>query len=160
MSNWLDIHKKVTNSVNTDSQQAFARAFGDALRGYLNGKIGQSQAARMLELFDKKGKPKRSGLNSYFHDGTKGKRRGKRPLANAHVLFLACTRLGFFFDYDGFRIKAMKLTERQREQPLGQRAFNFERQFGLVENGGNVDVKVKRPPGRIELRVSLDAEAS
>jgi hypothetical protein len=150
----------VTNSVNIDSQQAFAKAFGDALRDYLNGKMGQSQAARTLELFDENGNPKRSRLNSYFHDGTKGNRKGKRPLANAHVLFLACTRLGFSFDYGGYRIRATRLTEKQREQPLGQMAFSFEREFELVDKGGNVDVKVKRPPGRIEVHVSLDAEAS
>ena len=127
---------------------------------HLNGRMGQSDAARVLELLDKNGKPRRSRLNSYFHDVTTGERKGKRPVASAQVLFLACTKLGFFFDYGGYRIRATRLSEKQREEPRRQMVFSFDRQFGLVENGGKVDVKVKRPPGRIEVRVSLDAEAS
>ena len=45
-------------------------------------------------------------------------------------------------------------------EPVGQMAFEFEEQFELVDNGGNVDVNVRRGPGRIELYVSLDAKAS
>ncbi len=143
----------MANDTNGNSQQAFARELGDALRRFLNGKMGQSEAAKMLELYGKNGKPKRSTLNSYFHD-----REGKRTEVSALVLFLACTKLGFAFDYDGFRIRATKLGEK-REQPVSQMAFSFEQKFDLAENGGNVDVKVKRPPGRIELHVSLDAKA-
>jgi hypothetical protein len=144
----------------TDSQQDFARALGDALRGFLEGRmLSQAEAAKVLELFGKNGEPRRSRLNTYFRDVPKGKRKGQRTEASAQVLYLACTKLGFQFDYGGYRIRAVKLGEKGRKAFDGQTAFNFERQFDLVKNDGNVEVKVKRPAGRIELRISLDAEA-
>ena len=95
------------DSVNTDSQQQFARAFGKALQQFLAGKMTQGEAAQILEISD-------SGLSSYFNDATTGKQKGRRTEASAQVMFLACTKLGFYFDYGGYRIRAFKLGERRR----------------------------------------------
>jgi hypothetical protein len=135
---------------NSDSLQDFARAFADALWQYLEGRMGQSEAAKLLGL-------NRSRLNSYFHDLPDGTR--KEPKAS--VLYLACTKFPrFYFDFGGYRMRAVKLGEKHREKPTGQLAFSFRRQFELADDAGNVNVRVKKPSGRIELSVSLDAKAS
>jgi hypothetical protein len=145
---------------NTDSQQEFARALGNALWRFLDGRMRQSEAAKLLGLQGKNGEPRRSRLNSYFHDSAKG----TRTEASARILYLACTRLpGFYFDYAGYRLKAIKLNgrgARLRDKSVEQLAFSFHRNFELANEAGNVDVRVKKPSGRIEVVVSLDAKAS
>jgi hypothetical protein len=147
----------MTDTADSDPQQDFARAFGDALSQYLDHHgVGQSEAAELLGLHGKNGKPRRSRLNSYFRDSA----HGKRTEASAQVLYLACTKLrGFYFDYAGYRMKAVKLGEKRREEDAEQLAFSFHRQFELAGNAGNLNVRVRRPSGRIELSVSLDANA-
>src|SRR5713226_8469154 len=100
---------------NSDTQQDFARAFGDALWRYLDGKkMGQSEDAKLLGLHGKNGKPSRSRLNSYFHDLPEGTL--KEPKAS--VLYLACTKLpGFYLDYGGYRLRAVRFGMRYREKP-------------------------------------------
>lgn len=142
--------------VDADSQQDFARAFGDALNRFLEHKgIRQSDAAKLFGL--KNGKAR---LNTYCHDS----RKGRRPKPDAEILYLACAKLpGFYFDYKGYRISAATLNGKganRPEQPAEQLTLNFDRQFNLTEQAGSVRVTVKRPPGRIELSVSLDATAS
>ena len=129
----------------------FARAFGDALFGFLEAKgISQREAADQLGL-DKGGK---SRINTYCHDSPKG----KRPKPSAEVLYLACVILGFSFEYKGYRISAAtlnggpKAAAKESEQlPLG-----FEGQFDLTDDKGTVSVRVKQPPGRIEVSLSLE----
>jgi hypothetical protein len=141
---------------DTDSQQEFARAFGDALGRFLDSRMGQSEAAKLLGLNGKDGKPRRSRLNSYFRDSAGG----RRTEASAQVLYLACAKLpGFYFDYGGYRLRAVKVGKKQREKTNGQMAFSLHRQFELAKDAGNVDVTVKRANGRTELFVSLDAKA-
>jgi hypothetical protein len=142
----------------SDAQEDFARAFGDALFRYLQGRgLNQSQAAELLGLVNQNGNAKRSTLNSYFRDSLNG----SRTEAGASVLYLACVKLrGFCFDYGGYRLRAVKLGAKQRETLDGQMSFSFHRQYGLADDAGNLDVKVKQPPGRIEILVSLDAKAS
>lgn len=143
----------------SDSRQEFARAFGDALLNFLDGRMNQIEATKLLGLLNKNGKPKRSTLNSYFRDSADG----ERTEAKASVLFLACTKLpGFNFDYAGYRLKAVRLDKKEKPSDATSRQlpFNFERQFDLVEQAGKLNVKVKRPSGRIEVSVSLDAKAS
>jgi transcriptional regulator with XRE-family HTH domain len=128
----------------------FARAFGDALGKFLkaNG-ISQIAAANQLGL----GKAR---LNTYFHDS----RKGKRPEPSAEVLYLVCAGLGFEFDYRGYRIGAATLNghglKPAVKQP-GQLEFEYDRQFHLTDQRGTVSVSVKRPPGRVEVSVSLKA---
>lgn len=146
----------MANSANPDPQQDFARAFGETLQRFLDGKMGQSEAANLLGLTDKNGKPRRSRLNSYFRDSANG----RRTEASAQILYLACTKLsGFYFDYAGYRLRAVKLGKKQRERSDGQMAFTFHRQFDLADEAGNVNVSLKRPSGRIELLVSVDAKS-
>src|SRR5438128_2588641 len=145
-----------------DSQKDFARSFGDALKGFLtsNG-MKQIDAAKSLGLMDKNGNPNKARLNTYCHDS----RAGKRPKPAAEILFLACTKLeGFYFDYRGYRISAATLNGNGRkptnEPASTQLTLQFDRQFNLTEEAGSVTVRVKRPPGRIELSILLRAIAS
>ena len=59
------------------------------------------------------------------------------------------------------RESLLKLWE-EDEQKFGGRklTFEFERQFNLTRKQGTVSVKVRRPSGRIEVSVSLNARAS
>ena len=147
----------MVDNAKSKPQQEFARAFGDALKRFLDGKMGQSEAAKLLGLVDANGKPRRSRLNSYFHDSADGGRTEARAL----ILFLACTKLpGFYFDYAGYRLKAVRLHGKRREQTSEQLALNFYRKYELAAEAGKIDIKVRRPAGRIEVSVSLDAKAS
>jgi hypothetical protein len=146
----------MTDTADADPKQQFARAFGDALRRYFEARgVGSTEAAKLLGLEDKNGKMR---INSYFYDAATGKRTG----AGAQILYLACTQLPRFrFEYGGYKISAVKLNGRgSSKDPAGQMSFSFHRQFDLAKDAGNVDVLVKRPNGRIELFVSLDAKAS
>lgn len=128
----------------------FARAFGDALFGFLeaNG-ISQTEAADRLGL----AKGGKSRINTYCHDSPKG----KRPKPSAEVLYRACSVLGFSFDYKGYRISAATLNGRAKTEvkELEQLPLVFAGQFDLTDDKGTVSVSVKRPPGRIEVSLSL-----
>jgi hypothetical protein len=147
--------------VDADPQKDFARAFGDALYGFLTQKgIKQNDAAKLFGLEDKHGKPNKARLNTYCHDSPSG----KRPRPDAEILYLACTKLpGFYFDYKGHRISAATLNghgARRSGEPAEQLTLNFDRQFNLTDEQGTVTVRVKRPPGRIEVSLSLKAKVS
>jgi len=138
-----------------DSPRDFAHAFGDALKQFLEEKgMGQNDAARELGLQERGG----ARLHSYLHDRADG----TRPRPEAEILYLLCAKLDFRFDYTGYRISASSLNGAGRK-PVGpaaeQMTFRFDRQFNLSNESGSVGVKVKRPPGRIELTISLDAAA-
>jgi hypothetical protein len=129
----------------------FARAFGDALDQFLRRKgLNQSDAAKALGLGDE-GKAR---LNTYCHDSPKGIRR--KP--NAEILYLLCVNLGFAFEYKGFKISASTLNGNSRkspERPAEQLLIQFDGQFNLTDQTGTVAIIVKRPPGRIEVGLSL-----
>jgi transcriptional regulator with XRE-family HTH domain len=145
--------------VPTPPSQDFARVFGDALKEFLDRRgIGQREAARKLGVeISKKGKLSGgSRINSYFRDNKKG----KRPKPNAEILWLACTKLhGFSFVYNGYRISAETLNGKgsKPSPPIEQTSFDFEHQFDLTGKQGTIEVTVKRPQGRIEVSLSLDA---
>lgn len=151
-------------SDNGDSGKGFARAFGKALKGFLDSKgMTQVDAVKLLGLKDKKsGKPSKSRLNTYLTDSP--------PMPDAQVLYLACTKLeGFNFEHNGYRINAETLGRKgtgQPEKPTEQLAFRFNRQFNLTDKKGAVTelgavaVTVKRPSGRVELSFSLKASKS
>ncbi len=150
----------MANGADADSRKDFARAFGDRLNAYLqeNG-IQQKDAAKLLGLEDKHGKPNKARLNTYCHDSPSG----RRPAPDAEILYLACTKLpDFYFDYRGKRINATTINghgAKRTETTAEQLTLHFDRQFSLTDNAGKVTVSVKRPPGRIELSVSVDAKA-
>jgi transcriptional regulator with XRE-family HTH domain len=134
-----------------DSQD-FARAFGDALSQFLEkSRITQAEAARRLGLAREKGKAR---LNTYCHDSTKG----KRAKPNAEILYLACAELGFAFEYKGYKISAATLNgsgAKPTEKPDEQLQIEFDGQFNLTDQTGTVSIAVRRPPGRIEVALSL-----
>ncbi len=82
-------------------------------------------------------------------------------MPNAEMLYLMCVKLGFALEYNGYRIAAKPVNGRPKaELPERQMTFTFDRQFNLTEDNGAVAVKVRRPPGRIELSVSVKADTS
>ena len=138
----------------TANAQDFARTFGDALNNFLQEKgITQSDAARRLGL---EGKPGKARLSTYCHDSPKG----KRPKPNAEVLYLVCARLGFEFKYNGYTISAVTFNgtgPKPVERPAEQLPLEFHGQFDLTDRRGTVSVSFRRPPGRVEVSVSLKA---
>jgi len=150
----------MTSVADSDSRMDFARAFGDGLRQFLSANgIQQIEAARLLGIRDKHGNPNKARLNTYCHDSPAG----KRPVPNAEILYLACTKLpGFHFDFRGQRISASTLNGnrgKRSERTAEQLTLHFDRQFNLTDDAGTVTVRVRRPPGHIELAFSLKAEA-
>lgn len=122
--------------------QDFIRALADALLHYLEGRMKQNEAAKLLGL-------SATRLNNYFHDSPDGTR--KEPMAS--VLYLACTKLpGFYFEYGGFRLRATRLGRKDRRVD-SQLAFDFHREI----KAGRVKVKLKKPAGHVELSVLLAA---
>jgi len=134
----------------------FAHAFGNALERFLSEKsMGQTQAAKALGL-EKRGHAR---LHAYLHDRPDG----SRPNPDAEILYLLCTRLGFGFEYLGFKITAATLNgaeKRPSPKAAEQSSLDFDRQFDLMEKAGAVRVRVKRPVGRIEVVLSLQAKTS
>lgn len=139
-----DPDRTSTNAIN-GQPVTFARAFGDALYEFLkeNG-ISQTDAAKRMGL-EKGGK---SRINSYCRPSKNGQSRSP----DAQILCLACVRLGFKFRYNEYLISAQSFEDSQE-----QLEFEFSRQFNLTNKQGTVSVTVKRPPGRIDLFVSLAA---
>jgi|SRR5665213_1445070 len=130
----------------------FSRTFRDALEKFLS-EHGDTRyrAAKSVGL-------SRARLNTYFKDDSKT----KRPrIPSAEVLYLLCSGLGFTFEYRGFKIGAETLTGAKVSHPgEKQLSFEFERQFTLTNDQGALSVTIKRPVGRIELSVSLNAESA
>jgi len=134
----------------------FAAAFGEALIEFLENKgLTQSEAARRLSL----GKSGKARLSTYCRrSATK-----KRAKPDAEILYLLCTNLGFTFEYRGYRISAATLggiPVRPPHDAAKQLSLKFDRQFKLTNEAGAVSVTVKRPSGRIEVSLSLDAAVS
>jgi hypothetical protein len=136
--------------MSQDSGQ-FARALGDALSEFLDGKqISFTDAARQIGL----GQEGKARISAYCHDSPKG----KRPVPNAELLYLLCSKLGFGFEYGGYKISAETLNGRPRKPPEGpieQLRIAFDGQFNLTQREGLFSMGVKRPPGRIEVSLSL-----
>jgi hypothetical protein len=148
---------------NAEPPKDFAHAFGDALSTYLDSTgIGQSAAARLLGIEASEEGRRKGGSRIYSY--CRDSKDGKRTKPNAEILFLACTKLpGFSFIYNGHRINAETLNgngSKPSKQAAEQLTLGFERQFNLTNGQGKVEVKVSRPPGRIEVCLSLKATAS
>jgi hypothetical protein len=123
---------------------SFSDKLGLALANFLkvNG-ISEAEASRRFGI-------ERGTLNTYT-SGVKGERR-KMP---AEVLAKACL-LGFELEFEGHLIVATKDGQRLRVEDK-QLHLEFSRELDLTGNGGTVAVGLKRPPGRVELTVSLKA---
>jgi transcriptional regulator with XRE-family HTH domain len=131
------------------SDEDFTRVFGDALKAHLD-KLGIEYAAAAPRLGVTK-----SALSTYWSDDG-----GKRRKPRAALLFKACSEFDFTFEYKGFRISADALGSRRRKgtHPKSEQlTLDYQRQFKLTEDDGNVSVRLRRAQGRIALSVSLKA---
>lgn len=134
----------------------FPAAFQKALRNFLEMKgMTQTQLANRIGI-------SKARLNTYC-GAKKPKKAPKKPARpEAEILYLLCVELGFTFEYQGYRVSAATLEGVPVLQPdnvAQQIPFDFERQFKLTNDAGELSVTVKRP-GRIELSLSLGAAAS
>jgi transcriptional regulator with XRE-family HTH domain len=132
------------------NSEDFAQAFGDALLEFLRARdISQSDVARKIGLEEKKG---RSRINTYC-------RNGHRATPDANILYLLCTRLGFNFEYKGYKLSAATLNgngSRPAVKSPEQLSITFGGQFNLTDQKKTVEISVKRPPGRIEVALLLE----
>ena len=131
------------------TDKEFSDAFRTALIDFLERKgIKKSQMAKDIGI-------SKSRLNTYC--------RATEPACpDAEVLYSLCAMKGFEFKYRGYIISAATLAGVAVSAPKDvaqQISFDFERQFKLTNEAGELSVTVKRP-GRIELSVSLAAVAS
>lgn len=151
----------MASSSNGDSKVEFARSFRSALRKFM-GEQGQGPTgvASALGITNAKtSKPAKQRINNYL-------REPPSP-PEGQILYLACTRLeGFRFEHEGFRLIAQAVPRNgaaPQERPAKQMAFRFRRKFNFTDQKGSVIetgaflVKVKRPPGRVEVSLSLKA---
>lgn len=144
---------------DSDSPQTFADAFTEALKSFLEHRgLGQSEAARQLGIESTSGKRKGGARISSYCRG--------RAKPDAEILYLLCTKLGFSFEYAGYRITSETLNG-DGKRPIGpkentdrQLEFNFERQFNLTRRHGVVAVKIHRRVGRLDVSLSLDGRAA
>lgn len=128
----------------TDRQREFADKLGNALSNFLKTRgMSEADASRELEM-------ERATFNTYT-SGVAGKRR--RP--PAELLARACL-LGFEFEFEGRSIVALKDGQRTVTEDK-QLHLQFTREFDLGNNGETVAVGLRRPPGKVELTVSLKA---
>lgn len=143
-------YNRQMRAANGSTSSDFARAFGDAFAAFLKAQnISQSEAAKLLGL----GKAR---INTYCHDSPSGKRRSP----DAEVLYRACVELGFHFEFRGYRMSAQTVNgEAVRRAPRRpqQLELEFDRQFDLTKEQGSVAVSIKRPPGRVEISLTLIA---
>jgi transcriptional regulator with XRE-family HTH domain len=142
---------------DSGSPQSFARAFTDALKNFLDeNHLGQSEAARKLGIETvEEGKRKGGARISSYCCG--------RAKPDAEILYLLCAKLGFNFEYNGFRITAETMNGKRPKpsgEPSKQLTFEFERQFNLTRKQGIVTVKVRRRTGRIDVSLSLDGKTA
>lgn len=129
----------------------FARAFGDELSRFLDtNQLSLAEAAREMGL----GPEGKARISAYCHDSPTG----KRPQPNAELLYLLCSRLGFSFEYHGYKVTAQAMNGHQKppEKPIEQLRITFDSQLNLTTREGEFFIDVKRPPGRIELSLVLN----
>ena len=130
--------------------QDFRLAFRNALQKFLIDKgLTQAGLARDLGITKQR-------LNAYFREENPA-----RP--EIEVLYFLCVKLGFSFEYRGYTISAATLEGIPVPAPATveqQIPIDFDGQFKLTNEAGELSVTVKRPAGRIELSFSLDAAVS
>ena len=136
----------MTDSANPKD---FARTLGDELGEFLRRKgMKQSEAAKRAGLA-------KARLNTYCHDSP----RGTRPTPDAETLYRLCANLGFEFEYNGYTIGASTLINGRSEKVVAEQTkqlpLEFDGQFNLTNPKGTVSVSFRRPPGRVEVSVSL-----
>jgi transcriptional regulator with XRE-family HTH domain len=131
----------------------FSTAFGDALRDFIDTKkLSQADVAEQIGLDSKSG---RARISTYCHIPADG----KRPKPSAEILYLLCTKLGFAFEYKGYKISAASMNGhgmlKTKEADEMQLPLPWERQFNLTGNAGTVSVAVKKPSSTVEVSLLL-----
>jgi transcriptional regulator with XRE-family HTH domain len=129
----------------------FARAFGEELSRFLDARdLSLAEAAREIGL----GPEGKARISAYCHDSPTG----KRPKPNAELLYLLCSRLGFSFEYHGYKVTAEAMNGHRKppEKPIEQLRITFDSQLNLTSREGEFVVDVRRPPGRIEVNLVLN----
>jgi hypothetical protein len=125
------------------SSDVFADLLGSALIDFFKTTdFSESDAASRMKMG-------RGTLNTYT-SGVNGERR--RP--PAELLAKACVQLGFEFEYEGYVIAARKKGKARVAQESQQLHLEFKRLIDLAQNGA-ITVGLRKPPGKIELSVSL-----
>jgi transcriptional regulator with XRE-family HTH domain len=131
----------------------FARVFGERLGRFLDGRgMSLAEAARKIGL----GPEGRARISAYCHKSP----RRKRPKPNAELLYLLCSKLGFGFEYQGYKVTAEAMNggrPKPLEQPIEQLRIVFDSQLNLTSQEGQFSMDVKRPPGRIEVSLALNS---
>jgi transcriptional regulator with XRE-family HTH domain len=133
----------------SETVEDFARAFGDALKAYLDDMgISYVDAATRLGVT-------KQALSTYWNDDVKGKR--KKP--RAELLFRACVDLNFTFQYRGYRVTAETLAKpiKKGSAASEQLRLDFSRQFNLTEDKGHVSVSLRRHPDSVQVSFLLKA---
>jgi len=125
----------------------FARVFGEELSRFLDTKrLSLAEAARQIGL----GPEGKARISAYCHESPEG----KRPKPNAELLYLLCSKLGFGFEYQGYKVTAEAMNGGRPTppvEPIEQLRIAFDGQLNLTSQEGRFSIDVKRPPGRIEL---------
>jgi hypothetical protein len=134
---------KFVNDHRHMSADGFADLLGNALSDFLKTtEFNESRAASLMKIG-------RATLNTYT-SGVNGERR--RP--PAELLAKACVHLGFEFEYEGYVIAARKKGKGRVIEESKQLHLEFKRLIDLAQNGA-ITVGLRKPPGKIELSVSL-----
>lgn len=130
--------------------QDFRLAFRNALQNFLIDKgLTQAGLARRLGITKQR-------LNAYFREENPA-----RP--EIEVLYSLCVKWGFSFEYKGYTISGATLEGVPVPAPASvaqQIPIDFEGQFKLTDQNGALSVTVKRPSGRLEVSLSIDAAVS
>lgn len=128
----------------SDNEEGFAARFGDALLEHLErqGKT-QAEAAKQTGL-------QKARVSSYC-------RKGKRRVPSAEALYRLCAQLGLEFEFGGCKISAIDASSHGLSPIEEQLRLPFERQFELTDGAGSVSVNIRKPPGRVEVSLSLKA---
>jgi hypothetical protein len=131
----------------------FARVFGEELSRFLDSKrMSLAEAAREIGL----GPEGKARISAYCHESPKG----TRPKPNAELLYLLCSKLGFGFEYQGYKVTAEAMNggrPKPPAEPIEQLRIAFDGQLNLMSREGQFSVDIKRPPGRIEVSLVLNS---
>lgn len=134
----------------------FARVFGEELSRFLDGRnMSLADAARKIGL----GPEGKARISAYCHESSKG----KRPKPNAELLYLLCSKLGFGFEYQGYKVTAEAMNGARPKlsaEPIDQLRIAFDGQLNLTSQEGQFSMDIKRPPGRIEVSLALSSKAN
>jgi hypothetical protein len=111
-----------------------------------------AEAAREIGL----GSEGKARISAYCHESPKG----KRPKPNAELLYLLCSKLGFGFEYRGYKVTAAAMNGARPKlaaKPAEQLRIAFDGQLDLTSQEGRFSMDTKRPPGRIEVSLVLSS---